>query len=768
MPRYDWLFSIAAAALCACVGTGNDGRTASGNVHLAGATRPAVLADSIVQRADSLVRAGSRWRLTLALRPFLSRPNPASPEARLVGARAAAAWDGWSEVQRLLLGAPWLDRQLGGEGRELVARSWRESGERAVSDARLAMESAPDEATKQSREVLLARAHDRANARDSAAFHYMAAAGKLPRAADWLRLRAAGVTADSAARAALFAKITLPPARTRIVPTDAQARERSGDLRGAAEAFHRAGDEPSAFRVEALAANDASSRAALVQRILSFLQRSPNAAETRQAIDVLDRLVPDTTGSLIVARAAAAAGVSARAVTAFARVASAAQLTPPDRMLWAGALARLNRPGEAARVYATLLDDSAYAPAASYQRARMQLLGGDGPGARSALRAVIARYPTVREAGAPAFALLADLQMDDGDLKGAAQTLHDLVSRHPDATQAPLAGLRAALLSLGSSAAAAAASLDSLALRYRASDEGAAVLYWAGRAHERAGRATDAKERWKSLQREFPLSYYAVRATSRLREGEWRPPASSPDSAAKQSPALDSAVQRIVTLRRLGMDVEARFETDALAERAEQPHAAAPVARALAAAREPALALRVDGALMERGASSPALLRVAYPILHEDALLEESRRNSLDPALVAGLIRQESGWNPRADSVASARGLMQLLPSVGNSIASRKGYPHWSSVLLFEPDANVELGTAHLAASLHGGVPVEQALAAYNAGGSRVTKWSTRPGADDPELWTEWIPFVETRDYVRIVTRNAAVYRALYRLGEGP
>ncbi len=719
MPRYDLLLSIAAAALCACVGTGNDRRTASGDVDLAGATRPALPADSIVQRADSLIRAGRPWRATLVLTPLLVTPNTASPEARLVGARAAAAWDGWS-------------------------------------------------ATRLSREVLLARAHDRANARDSAAVHYSAAAGRLPRAADWLRLRAAGVTADSAARAALFAKITLPPARTRIVPTDAQARERSGDFRGAAEAFRRAGDEPSAFRVDALAANDAASRATLVQRILSFLQRSPNAAETRQAIDVLDRLVPDTTGSLIVARAAVAAGASARAVTAFMRVASEGQLTPADRMSWAGALARLNRLGEAARVYATLLDDPAYAPVASYQRARMQLLGGDGVGARSALRIVIARFPTVREAAAPALALLADLQVDDGDLKGAAQTLHDLVSRHPDATQAPLAGLRVALLSLGSSAVGAAASLDSLALRYRASDEGAAALYWAGRAHERAGRATDAKERWKSLQREFPFSYYAVRATSRLREGDWRPPATSPDSAAKQPPALDSAIQRIVTLRRLGMDVEARFETDALAERAEQPQAAASVARALATAGEPSRALRIAAAVIERGASSPAMLRVAYPILHEDALLEESRRNSLDPALVAGLIRQESGWNPRAVSVASARGLMQLLPSVGNSIASRKGYPHWSSVLLFEPDANVELGTAHLAASLHGGVPVEQALAAYNAGGSRVTRWSTRPGVDDPELWTEWIPFVETRDYVRIVTRNAAVYRALYHLGEGP
>src|SRR5258706_12144106 len=89
MPRYDWLFSIAAAALCACVGTGNDRRTASGDVDLAGATRPAVLADSIVQRADSLIRAGRPWRATLVLTPLLVTPNTASPEARLLRAPAA-------------------------------------------------------------------------------------------------------------------------------------------------------------------------------------------------------------------------------------------------------------------------------------------------------------------------------------------------------------------------------------------------------------------------------------------------------------------------------------------------------------------------------------------------------------------------------------------------------------------------------------------------------------------------------------------------------
>jgi soluble lytic murein transglycosylase len=107
---------------------------------------------------------------------------------------------------------------------------------------------------------------------------------------------------------------------------------------------------------------------------------------------------------------------------------------------------------------------------------------------------------------------------------------------------------------------------------------------------------------------------------------------------------------------------------------------------------------------------------------------------------------------------------MQILPAVGSSLASARHFPIWMPALLFDPDVNLELGTAHLAASLRRGSPPARALAAYNAGASRVARWTQRPGADDPELFAEWIPFTETRDYVRIVQRNARVYRALYDL----
>jgi len=73
------------------------------------------------------------------------------------------------------------------------------------------------------------------------------------------------------------------------------------------------------------------------------------------------------------------------------------------------------------------------------------------------------------------------------------------------------------------------------------------------------------------------------------------------------------------------------------------------------------------------------------------------------------------------------------------------------------------LGTAHLSSSLKRNTPPERALAAYNAGASRVTRWLARPGTDDAELFTEWIPFTETRDYVQAVLRNAEMYRRLYQ-----
>jgi soluble lytic murein transglycosylase len=479
----------------------------------------------------------------------------------------------------------------------------------------------------------------------------------------------------------------------------------------------------------------------------------------RQTIDVLDRLslTPTRDDELVVARAAAANGLGARAVISFTRASAHTPLTQPDLYTYATALMDAGRDAEAARQFA-LVTEPSLVPRAAYQRARALVRAGSGAAARTALRDVATRHAGV---AAPALLLLADLQMDDRNLSGAASSLAELGKRYPSSSQAPLARFRASLLAWEQSAARAAASFDTLAAKYPNDDEALGARYWAGRAYERMGRRADAEQRWKAVVTASPYSYYAWLASRRLKQAGWRPPV-GPDTSAHVA-AVDSLAARVAALRQLGMDAEMRFELDALVDRASAMSAEAPaIADALIAAGEPSRGLRVALRAIDQGKATRALFRAAFPVMHEDALREESRRNGLDPALVAGLIRQESSFNPNAVSPAGARGLMQLMPDVGAAIARTMKYPLWDPALLFDADVSIELGTSHLAASLKGDAPPARALAAYNAGASRVARWVNRPGSADPELFTEWIPYTETRDYVRIVQRNQRVYAALY------
>lgn len=154
--------------------------------------------------------------------------------------------------------------------------------------------------------------------------------------------------------------------------------------------------------------------------------------------------------------------------------------------------------------------------------------------------------------------------------------------------------------------------------------------------------------------------------------------------------------------------------------------------------------------------------RLAYPVI---AL---PKRLPVEPALVLSVIRQESEFNTRARSRANARGLMQLLPSTAR-FAARRARLRWSRRRLSrDPAYNIRLGAAYLAYLLNrfeGSYLL--AAAAYNAGPTRAGRWIARfgyPDRDvDPVDWIESIPFGETRNFVRRVLANVAVYRV--RLG---
>lgn len=131
-------------------------------------------------------------------------------------------------------------------------------------------------------------------------------------------------------------------------------------------------------------------------------------------------------------------------------------------------------------------------------------------------------------------------------------------------------------------------------------------------------------------------------------------------------------------------------------------------------------------------------------------------------ALVYGIIRQESAFNPAAISRVGARGLMQVMPTTAAYIRKQQGKGRISKALMTDPQVNVDMGVFYidyLMAKLEGNLLLT--IAAYNAGPTNARKWydAERAYKADPLLFIESIPFKETRHYVKKVFANMWIYQ---------
>ena len=137
--------------------------------------------------------------------------------------------------------------------------------------------------------------------------------------------------------------------------------------------------------------------------------------------------------------------------------------------------------------------------------------------------------------------------------------------------------------------------------------------------------------------------------------------------------------------------------------------------------------------------------------------------NRVTKTFAMAIARQESAWNPMAQSSANARGLMQLLPSTAQKTAENQQLPYNGELDLFKPLNNILLGTAHLN-ELNAKYPNNRILiaSAYNAGASRVEKWLSRAnGKLAMDEFIASIPFFETRGYVQNVLTYDFYYQNL-------
>lgn len=159
-------------------------------------------------------------------------------------------------------------------------------------------------------------------------------------------------------------------------------------------------------------------------------------------------------------------------------------------------------------------------------------------------------------------------------------------------------------------------------------------------------------------------------------------------------------------------------------------------------------------------------LGLRFPALYSEQIKRYAFQQGLEPAIVYGLVRQESVFDTHARSSAGARGLMQLMPSTAQLVAGKLHDASPASHNLFNPDMNLKYGTAYYKQLLNrfeGHVAL--AAAGYNAGPQRVVQWRSGFRAVPADIWIETIPFKETRKYVSSVLTYSMIYQQ--RLGLG-
>ncbi len=154
-----------------------------------------------------------------------------------------------------------------------------------------------------------------------------------------------------------------------------------------------------------------------------------------------------------------------------------------------------------------------------------------------------------------------------------------------------------------------------------------------------------------------------------------------------------------------------------------------------------------------------------YLMPHRDTVVNHSRNTNLDPAWAYGLMRQESRFVTSARSHVGAGGLMQIMPDTAKLVARQMGETY-TPAALSDLNTNIRYGTFYLS-MIHNQLNANPVLATagYNAGPNRARRWQSEVQPLSADQYTETIPLLETRDYVKHVMTNATHYGIL--LGQG-
>lgn len=321
--------------------------------------------------------------------------------------------------------------------------------------------------------------------------------------------------------------------------------------------------------------------------------------------------------------------------------------------------------------------------------------------------------------------------------------------------------------------------------------------FWAARALEKTGDRLQARNYLNKLREEFPLGFYSVsgvRLAGMEDDGvEWHADFETTPTMEKAIADTDNYGLGLIRSDRDSSRLLLRAELMVAARTGEWASLA--VKELMRASRKKfpmknhipqyvymsrllheagdyfgAIALSAEMAVVRTGfwKDYPEQILIYYPRPFADVFASSARQYGLAQEILYGISRQESGFRKDVKSPADAYGLMQLIVPTAERMLRQEGGPtdHMPDRLR-EPSTNVKAGAAYLnLLTKHYSDNLPSVFAAYNAGEYVVDIWQKRRVQEDPLLWIEFIPFLETKTYVKKVWGNHHIYKYINGHGD--
>ena len=446
--------------------------------------------------------------------------------------------------------------------------------------------------------------------------------------------------------------------------------------------------------------------------------------------------------------------------------------TDPDlRLRYLTKLAAVRSRNEAIAVLEQIVrefPDSSEAPKALYQIGQTLWNRHENAQAMEYFNQLLRRYPSSAYADRATFAS-GDIHEYFGRNAEAIQLYTAVQKQFPNSNVRDDAVWRLAWLHYRTGEwQAALSTFKALAAQSRSGTYGTAALYWQARSAEKLGDTDGAKQIYWQIFHNGEESYYQTlsqRALDRLGTPVEETKLSKPSPGADADTAIGAEVnfhlsraRELTALRFHGLAIT---ELDQVNRRANPKNRLQPLLMReyfanQAYGRSLTLANQLPISQSERN-------YYRYPLAYWELVQQKALERELDPHLILALIRQESLFDARARSPATALGLMQMIPPTAARVAKQLGLPAPTQEKLFEPEVNVNLGTQYLKDLMQRySNNWFKAIAAYNAGEAAVDRWEREIITDDIEEFVERIPYIETRGYVKLVLRNHRIYKRLY------